>query len=150
MTGVQTCALPISFDFKKDSPSDGGVRLSYLKRFGQNRPDVGDQSDGRNSFFPPTIRYDEAALVLIQLPRYRGFSLEGRAVYEFKNPSSIFSTSLAYSPRESWSLYASMDVLTSYRSEAETAELLSRNEYAGFISSYAQNDRFTIGVRYVF
>jgi hypothetical protein len=132
--------------FQKNSTANGYLRLSYLKRFGEDLPDSGDQADGKTSFFDPVIRFNQAALFQLTSPPWKSFQLENRVIYDIQFPSTLISTQVSFRPKKNWMLYTEVDVLTAYGSE----ETNGTNERQGFISRFVNNDRFMGGVRYVF
>lgn len=121
-----------------ENKKGGSFSLSYLKKFGTEPEDVGEDADGTASF-DSRYPYASAFLSRLTLPTWRRFTVETSLLLDIDKLGTISSWNFNYEAQPRWNVFVSADVLTSWS-----------NDLSSFIYRYRANDRFMGGVSYVF
>ncbi len=126
------------YSFSTVDKDKGALSLSYLKRFGAEPADLGEDADGTSSF-DSRYPYSSAFLAKVALPKFRHTTLVASMLVDIDKPGVINSWYAGYEAAKQWNVFLSADVLTSWS-----------NDLSSFIYRYRANDRFMGGVSYVF
>lgn len=132
----------VQYKFRAGTTAGGGLRASYIHKFGTELADIGYFADGSTQFdsrFP----FQDSALVEVTSPTWRKFSADTRILYDVKHPGTIVSWLFQYEPAYRWTVYLSTDVLTSWTANSPEVG-------TDFIHRYRANDRVMGGLTYVF
>lgn len=121
------------------------VKLGFLKVDGGAGQDRGIYAS-RETVFEGRFQYDEAYLAALSWP-IRGifknaFETEAKVVYDRIQNGGVVSIGAGYSFSRDWRVDGEMDLLGLTGERAEKAD--------GFFSTYRSNDRFGLGMSYVF
>lgn len=122
------------------------VYLGFLNVSGGDRPDRGSLAFDE-TLFERRYQYSQAIILGLSSPvatlLSRPLFFDSKLIFDRKQSGLIWSSQLQYKYDKQWSAYSNLDIMGLLDDgEREVAD--------GFISDFRANDRFRLGVQYVF
>lgn len=148
---ARVVSATVAYGLGGDLTEKSVVEASWIRVWGGNAPDAGADVLGTGSVFDGRYPFQNALSVGIRgtFPQFAGsfakrVSGSARLIADLAHPGSILSTELTFQPEDRWVLSIGLDVLGS---NSEPDPLAAGTD---FISRWRDNDRFHVGVSYVF
>lgn len=143
-TGILTAY--VGHDVNVGPKESSHVFAAYSRVDGGDRPDAGEFT-ARETLFERRYQFIESAELGLRngywLRKQHRLSWGARGIYDFVQQGLAFMTDAAWSWGPQWQLYGAVDLLGIVDEKA--AEVSD-----GFLGEYRSNDRFSLGVSYVF